>query len=107
MPDGSLTNGVPFYRLEIPDEVDSGPLRSGADGMTVDAEGFVYVATKLGIQIADPPGKTVGILRNPGTGDPSNVVFGGPDLTDPVCYFRETRSSAVPSRERARSHGSR
>jgi len=81
MSDGSLTNGVPFFRMEIPDEVDSGPLRSGADGMTVDSEGFVYVATKLGIQIIDPPGKTVGILRNPGTGDPSNVVFGGRDLT--------------------------
>jgi gluconolactonase len=81
MSDGSLTNGVPFFRMEIPDEVDSGPLRSGADGMTVDSEGFVYVATKLGIQIIDPPGKTVGILRNPGTVDPSNVVFGGRDLT--------------------------
>ena len=81
MSDGSLTNGVPFFRMEIPDEVDSGPLRSGADGMTVDSEGFVYVATKLGIQIIDPPGKTVGILRNPGTGDLSNVVFGGRDLT--------------------------
>jgi gluconolactonase len=78
--DGSLTNGVPFYRLEIPDEVESGPLRSGADGMTVDTDGFLYVATKLGIQIADPAGRTVGILRKPGASDPSNVVFGGPDL---------------------------
>jgi len=60
--------------------VDSGPLRSGADGMTVDAEGFVYVATKLGIQIVDPPGKTVGILQKPDKADPSNVVFGGRDL---------------------------
>jgi sugar lactone lactonase YvrE/enterochelin esterase-like enzyme len=80
-PDGSLTNGVPFYRLEIPDEVESGPLRSGADGMTVDADGFLYVATKLGIQIVDPIGRTDGILRKPGDGDPSNVVFGGPGLS--------------------------
>src|SRR5204862_1367532 len=78
--DGSLANGVPFHRLEIPDEVESGPLRSGADGMTVDADGFLYVATKLGIQIADPAGRTVGILRKPDKSDPSNVVFGGPDL---------------------------
>ena len=78
--DGSLANGVPFYRLEIPDEVESGPLRSGADGMTVDADGFLYVATKLGIQIADPIGRTVGILNKPDSSDPSNVVFGGPDL---------------------------
>ncbi|HWB99790.1 MAG TPA: SMP-30/gluconolactonase/LRE family protein [Bryobacteraceae bacterium] len=79
-PDGSLANGVPFHRLEIPDEVESGALRSGADGMTVDADGFVYVATKLGIQIADPAGRTVGILNKPETGDPSSVVFGGPGL---------------------------
>jgi gluconolactonase len=78
--DGSLANGVPFFRLEIPDEVQSGQLRSGADGMTVDNEGFLYVATKLGIQIVDPPGKTVGILQKPGKTDPSNVVFGGRDL---------------------------
>jgi gluconolactonase len=79
-PDGSLANGVPFYRLEIPDEVESGPLRSGADGMTLDADGFLYVATKLGIQIVDPAGKTVGILSKPNNSDPSNVVFGGSDL---------------------------
>lgn len=79
-PDGSLANGVAFHRLEIPDEVENGVLRSGADGMTVDADGFLYVATKLGIQIADPIGRTVGILNKPGAADPSNVVFGGPDL---------------------------
>ena len=79
-PDGALTDGVPFHRLEIPDEVESGPLRSGADGMTVDSEGFLYVATKLGIQICDPAGRVVGILRKPQSTDPSNVVFGGPDL---------------------------
>jgi sugar lactone lactonase YvrE len=79
-PGGSLANGVPFHRLELPDEVDSGALRSGADGMTVDSEGFLYVATKLGIQICDPAGKTVGILDKPQSADPSNVVFGGSDL---------------------------
>lgn len=78
--DGSLANGVPFHRLELPDEVESGQLRSGAGGMTVDSEGFLYVATGLGIQICDPPGKTVGILNKPGGQEPSNVVFGGTDL---------------------------
>jgi sugar lactone lactonase YvrE/enterochelin esterase-like enzyme len=79
-PDGSLANGEPFYHLEIPDEVESGPLRAGADGMTVDAEGYLYVATKLGIQICDQPGRVVGIIRKPGAADPSNLVFGGPNL---------------------------
>ncbi len=79
-PDGSLANGEPFYHLEIPDEVESGPLRAGADGMTVDTEGYLYVATKLGIQVCDQPGRVVAIIRKPGTADPSNVVFGGPNL---------------------------
>jgi sugar lactone lactonase YvrE/enterochelin esterase-like enzyme len=79
-PDGTLANGVPFHRLEIPDEVESGVLRSGADGMTVDTDGFLYVATNLGIQIADPAGRTVGILNKPDSRNPSNVVFAGADL---------------------------
>jgi sugar lactone lactonase YvrE/enterochelin esterase-like enzyme len=78
--DGSLTNGVPFHRLELPDEVNSGVLRSGADGMAVDDSGFIYVATSLGIQITDPIGRTVAIINKPESADPSNVVFGGKDL---------------------------
>ena len=46
----------------------------------MDSEGFLYVATKIGIQICDPAGRVVGILRKPQSEDPSNVVFGGPDL---------------------------
>ncbi len=79
-PGGALLNGVPFHHLETPDGAEYGQLRSGADGMTVDSEGFLYVATALGIQICDPPGKTVGILSRPGAAAPSNVVFGGADL---------------------------
>jgi sugar lactone lactonase YvrE/enterochelin esterase-like enzyme len=79
-PDGSLVNGERFHRLEIPDEVENGPLRSGADGMTVDVDGFLYVATNLGIQIADPAGRTVGILNKPNSSEPTHVVFGGQDL---------------------------
>ena len=79
-PDGSLTDGQPFYHLEIPDDVAGGPLRSGADGITFDDQGHLYVATKLGIQICDQAGRVVGIIRNPSAHDPSNVVFGGQDL---------------------------
>ncbi len=79
-PDGSLEDGQPFYRLEIPDDVSSGPLRSGADGMTFDSTGHLYVATKMGVQICDQPGRVVGIIRTPGAHDISNLVFGGADL---------------------------
>jgi gluconolactonase len=78
--DGSLANGEAFYHLELPDDVDRGMLRSGADGMTLDREGYLYVATKLGIQVCDQPGRVVGIISYPQAGDASNLVFGGPDL---------------------------
>ena len=80
-PDGSLSNGDAFYHLEIPDSAPTGPLRSGADGMTVDSEGHLYVATRLGIQVCDQAGRVVAIIRKPElTGDVSNAVFGGPNL---------------------------
>lgn len=79
-PDGSLANGQPFYRLEMADEAAPGVLRGGADGMTVDTLGYLYVATPLGIQICDQPGRVVGIIEKPEGRSPSNVVFGGPNL---------------------------
>jgi gluconolactonase len=75
-PDGSLRNGQPFYRLETDDEApDAAP-----DGMTVDTEGYLYVATRLGIQVCDPPGRVVAIIRKPQASVLTNVVFGGPKL---------------------------
>lgn len=74
--DGSLINGLPFYRLETLDESSA----SGADGMTVDREGFLYVATRMGVQVCDQPGRVMGIIRKPQPGPLSNVVFGGADL---------------------------
>ncbi len=75
-PDGSLANGQPYYRLECWDENS----QSGGDGMTMDTEAHLYVATRLGIQICDAPGRVVGILSNPQKLVPSNCVFGGPEL---------------------------
>ena len=78
--DGTLVDGQPFYHLELPDDVTQGPVRSGADGMTFDTTGHLYVATKLGVQVCDQAGRVVGIIRRPGAADLSNVVFGGPGL---------------------------
>lgn len=75
-PDGSLANGEPFYHLETADESSA----TGADGMTVDTEGYLYVTTRLGLQICDQPGRVVGIVRKPQDAPLSNVVFGGPGL---------------------------
>ena len=75
-PDGSLANGEPFYRLETTDESSM----TAADGMTVDSEGHLYVATNLGVQICDQPGRVVGIIRKPSSEPLSNLVFAGPNM---------------------------
>ena len=75
-PGGSLANGQPFYRLEIADESSM----TAADGMTVDSEGHLYVATNLGVQICDQPGRVVGIIRKPSNEPLSNLVFAGPNM---------------------------
>lgn len=48
--------------------------------MTFDDQGHLYIATILGIQICDQPGRVVGIIRYPGLERARNVIFGGPDL---------------------------
>jgi sugar lactone lactonase YvrE/enterochelin esterase-like enzyme len=75
-PDGSLTDGVPFYRLETWDD-DS---QSNGDGMTVDTQGFLYVSTKLGVQICDQPGRVELILNKPSDGWLASIAFGGPGM---------------------------
>lgn len=73
-PDGSLANGDLAYRLELPDESSA----TGADGMAVDTDGWLYVTTQTGIQVFDPPGRISAIINKPQPGSISNLVFGGP-----------------------------
>lgn len=79
-PGGSLAYGVAFHRLEMEDELDGAQMRSGADGFTVDSEGFLYVCTRLGIQVSDPAGRTSAVLLSPSSHHPSSAVFAGPAL---------------------------
>lgn len=74
--DGSLRSGQPFYRLEMPDE----GTNPAADGLTVDGEGYLYVATRLGLQVFDQPGRLTAIIDKPHAGVLANAVFGGPNL---------------------------
>src|SRR5439155_21990819 len=74
--DGSLVNGQPFYRLETPDDSSE----SEAGGMTFDTEGFLYVATRLGVQVCDQPGRVVAIINPPRSAGVSDVFFGGPNM---------------------------
>ena len=78
-PDGTLSNKRPFAKLLAPDDqLGKENPRSVADGMTIDREGNIYVATPLGIQVFDRTGSFAGIIHF-GKG-PSHCTFGGSDL---------------------------
>jgi gluconolactonase len=71
-PDGMAINKRLFCVLKV----NSGTV-SGADGMKVDAEGTLYIASAAGIQVFDKTGKAIKIITVPET--PTNVAFGGKD----------------------------
>ena len=79
-PGGGLAHGIPFHRLEIEDEVANGQTRAGAAEFTPDSEGFLYVATRLGLQVSDPAGRTAAVLLKPEGNALASAVFGGPGL---------------------------
>jgi len=74
-PDGTLRHGQAFYRLEAPEGASA-----GAGGMAVDRDGFLYVASSVGVQVFDQPGRLNAILSGPPGAPPSRIVFGGPQL---------------------------
>ena len=74
--DGTLANPEPFYRLEIADDTSA----TGAAAMLFDANGYLYVATDLGIQVCDTEGRTAFIIANPPGGLVTSMAWGGADL---------------------------
>jgi len=74
--DGSLINGEPFYRLEMPET----GWMSGVQSAAEDAIGQVYFATALGIQVCEANGRVAMILNPPEHGTISSFTFGGKDL---------------------------
>jgi sugar lactone lactonase YvrE/enterochelin esterase-like enzyme len=71
-PDGTLTSKQRFFWLLVPDTSD----QSNADGLRVDRDGRLYVATALGIQICDQAGRVQCIIPTPNR-RLSNLTFGG------------------------------
>ena len=59
-----------------------------ADGMAVDADGRVYIATALGVQVFDQIGKCHAIIPAPQRAALSNVEFGGRELRRDVRHQR-------------------
>lgn len=50
---------------------------SAADGLAIDADGRVYVATRVGVQVLNPEGEHLETIETPK--QPSNIAFGGPN----------------------------
>jgi sugar lactone lactonase YvrE/enterochelin esterase-like enzyme len=71
-PDGSLAHRQRYYHLHVPDTADD----SGAEGMCVDRDGRLYVATRMGVQVADQAGRVNCIIPVP-HGPPTGLCFGG------------------------------
>ncbi len=75
--DGTLENGEPFYRLELP-ETTMMSWQSGTRGAVEDVNGIVYFATPLGIQISMQNGRVAEILNPPVPGAPiTAITFAG------------------------------
>src|SRR6185312_1696350 len=71
-PNGSLAYKQRYFHLHVPDTADD----AGADGLRVDRDGRLYVATRMGIQVCDQAGRVNCIIPTP-NGKVSNLSFGG------------------------------
>lgn len=70
---GKLSEPKTFCRVKQPD----GKSGTGADGITLDIQGNVYITTHIGVQIFSPEGTPIGVVTLPQ--QPANVCFGGED----------------------------
>jgi len=85
--DGTVSNGRKFAELYLtPEVLDRKSKTSGADGMTIDELGNIYIATYMGLQIFSSEGEFIGIINFPVY--PVNCCFGGEDMKTifATCY---------------------
>ena len=68
---GSIDNGEPFYRLELPEV----GWRSGTRSVVEDSSGQVYFATPIGVQTCEANGRMAAVFNPPEHGRVSGVVF--------------------------------
>lgn len=70
--DGKLTSNWQYFHPHLADNS-----LSNADGMCVDKDGRLHVATSMGVQICDQAGRVNAIIPKPEPGWFANVDFGG------------------------------
>ncbi|MCM8537515.1 MAG: SMP-30/gluconolactonase/LRE family protein [Lentisphaeraceae bacterium] len=95
--DGTLFGQEKFTSIQIPRLEPFVKM----DGMAIDNESRLYVATNMGLQLCDRAGRVQGIIPAPQRKPLANVVFGGKNLdyliitcTDKV-YKRKTKTKGV------------
>jgi gluconolactonase len=77
--DGTVSNGRKFAKLFLPENVlDRKARSSSADGMAIDKQGNLYVATYCGVQIFNAKGDFVGMINLPSF--PVSIGFGDNDM---------------------------
>jgi gluconolactonase len=74
--DGTISNRRDFATLDGVRKTDTG-LNSGADGLTIDSDGRLYVCSNIGVQVFGPDGKALGVIPLPVA--PQNLAFAGPN----------------------------
>jgi gluconolactonase len=96
---GGLSNRQPYYSMHVPAMARDG----GGDGLKVDAEGRVYCASRIGIQVFDQAGRVNAIIPKPTPAGMSSMCFGGKDLdmlyvtNGPRVYKRKIKARGVLS----------
>lgn len=98
--DGKLSFGDTYY---TPLRMANDEKKPGTDGMTMDDDGRLYVASHAGVQIFDTEGRPSGVIAKPQDRFLSNVVFGGPGFqylyatSDDKVYRRKTTVTGTPT----------
>jgi sugar lactone lactonase YvrE/enterochelin esterase-like enzyme len=77
-PDGGLAHKQQYFHMHEPDALEM----SAADGMCLDTNGTLYVATAMGVQFCDQAGRVNGIISKPQNKWLANVVFGGANFDE-------------------------
>ncbi len=76
--DGGLRHIQPYFHIHTPGA--SVDVRPRSEGMCVAKSGWLLVATALGIQVCDQPGRVNFIISSPNNGRyPTDIAFGGSD----------------------------
>lgn len=75
--DGSIANRRNFAKLAGWKQGEDKAWSSGADGLALDDEGRLYVASNAGVEIFDAAGAALGVIEIPNK--PQNLAFAGKD----------------------------